>query len=90
LAFPRAPQTVAITVFEDNSAALQIANNVLDIKRSKAVDTRYHYSRENISEGENKVAGYTCAAVRHFDQSTKRRQNCIFLDPADMNRTIQF
>jgi hypothetical protein len=57
LAFLRAPQTAATTVFEDNSAALQIANNVLDIKRSKAVDTRYHYSREKISEGDIKVEG---------------------------------
>lgn len=39
------------TVFEDNQAALTIANNSLDIKRSKAVDTRYHYTREKIEEG---------------------------------------
>ena len=44
-------------MFENNSAALQIGSNVLDIKRSKAVDTGYHYSRDTISEGEIKVEG---------------------------------
>jgi hypothetical protein len=38
-------------IFEDNQAAMSIANNALDMKRSKAVDVRYHYTREKQSDG---------------------------------------
>jgi len=57
LTFLGAPQTEPMRVHEDNEAAAAIANSDAEttIKRTKAVDIRYHYTREKVERGEIKV-----------------------------------
>ena len=43
------------TVFEDNEAAQALANNDTMTKKSRFVDTRFHYTREMVNEGEIEV-----------------------------------
>ena len=38
-------------VYEDNSAALKIANNATAIKRTKHIDVRHHFLREHVKQG---------------------------------------
>ena len=38
-------------VYEDNSAALKIANNATAIKRTKHIDVRHHFLREHVNQG---------------------------------------
>ena len=38
-------------VYEDNSAALKIANNATAIKRTKHIDVRHHFLREHVDQG---------------------------------------
>ena len=43
------------TIFEDNEAAQALANNDTMTKKSRFVDTRFHYTREMVNEGEIEV-----------------------------------
>ena len=38
-------------VYEDNTAAAKIANNVTAIKRTKHIDVRHHFLREHVEQG---------------------------------------
>lgn len=38
-------------VYEDNSAALKIANNVTAMKRTKHIDVWHHFLREHVNQG---------------------------------------
>ena len=42
-------------VYEDNSAALKIANNATAIKRTKHIDVRHHFLREHVNQGTIKI-----------------------------------
>ena len=42
-------------VYEDNEAAQALASKELMTKRSRFVDTRFHYTREQVIEGEIEV-----------------------------------
>ena len=42
-------------VYEDNEAAEALAKNEIMTKRSRFVDTRFHYTREMVIEGEISV-----------------------------------
>ena len=41
-----------IVVREDNAGAISLANNPLSSARSRHIDVRYHFLRENVDEGE--------------------------------------
>ena len=57
LTFLGAPQTSPMKIHEDNEAAAAIASSDAEttIKRTKAVDVRYHYTREKVERGDVKV-----------------------------------
>ena len=42
-------------VYEDNSAAMKIANNATAIKRTKHIDVRHHFLREHVDQGTIKI-----------------------------------
>ena len=42
-------------VYEDNTAAQKIANNVTAIKRTKHIDVRHHFLREHVEQGTIKL-----------------------------------
>lgn len=43
--------TKPIIIFEDNNGCISIANNPTNHKRSKHIDIKYHFSREQIEKG---------------------------------------
>ena len=38
-------------IYEDNTAAIKIANNATAIKRTKHIDVRHHFLREHVEQG---------------------------------------
>lgn len=40
-----------ITIYEDNNGCIGIANNPTDHKRSKHIDIKYNFSRDQIDKG---------------------------------------
>ena len=46
------PQRHATPILCDNKCAVGIANNSMKVKRSKAIDMRYHWIRDRTSQGE--------------------------------------
>ena len=44
-------KTSPITIYEDNQAAIKLANNPVDHKRTKHIQVRYHFTRDAISDG---------------------------------------
>ena len=48
----RARAGKAIMIFRDNSSAIGLSKNSVFHKRTKHIDTRFHYIRELVSNGE--------------------------------------
>lgn len=48
----RHEQKGATTIFCDNNSAIALSKNTVFHKRSKHIDTRYHFIRELINDGE--------------------------------------
>lgn len=40
-----------IIIYEDNNGCIQIANNPTDHKRTKHIDIKYHFTREQVQKG---------------------------------------
>ena len=64
LTFLGFPPKDAATVYEDNEAAQALASKELMTKRSRFVDCRFHYVREQVREGEIKVVRCGTADMR--------------------------
>jgi hypothetical protein len=45
----------AVTIVTDNSTASGVANGTTKIKRSKAIDMRYHWTRDKVKQGEIEI-----------------------------------
>ena len=45
-------QTKGIVIFSDNSSAIALSKNFLFHKRTKHIDTKFHYIRELVNNGE--------------------------------------
>ena len=43
------------TIFSDNACAVGIANNTVKIRKSKAIDMRYHWIRDRTKQGHFKI-----------------------------------
>ena len=53
LGYPQPPTHM----YADNSAAVGIANDAVKLKRSKAIDMRYHWLRDRVRQGIFKFSG---------------------------------
>ena len=45
-----------VTIYEDNQAAIKISKNPQDHKRTKHIQVKYHYVRDQIRNGDFKLA----------------------------------
>lgn len=59
-----------ITIFEDNTGCISIANNPTQHKRSKHIDIKYHFLREQIQSGLIKLS-YISTDLQEADMFTK-------------------
>ena len=65
-------------IFEDNTGAIFLSNNLSVNKRSKHIDIKYHLIREFIRDGYGKVykiSSEDCIA----DLGTKNQEVCLFI-----------
>jgi hypothetical protein len=71
------PQT-ATPIISDNTTAIGFANNSVRLKRSKAIDMRYHWIRDRVARGEYSVA-WGPGADNFADYFTKNHpaKHCI-------------
>ena len=58
----------AVTVYEDNDGAIQLAQNPLSSGRTKHIDVRHHFIRDLVKEGK--------MAIKHVE-SAKQRADCL-------------
>ncbi len=60
----------SITIYEDNQAAIKLANNPVDHQRTKHIDIRHHFLRDLVSNGELNVE-YLDTTLMIADAQTK-------------------
>jgi hypothetical protein len=68
--------TKPITILEDNQACIYLSKNPGDFAKSKHIDTRYHFVREQVEAG--------TLALKKID--TKENLADIFTKPLDKNQ----
>lgn len=62
--------TGPITIYEDNNGCISIANNPTNHKRSKHIDIKYHFSREQVEKNVIKLV-YIPSGEQPADGLTK-------------------
>ena len=75
---PDLGNTQVPTLYQDNQAAIHIMNNEVNSARSKHIDIRFHYIREQIRLG-NIIARYISTDRQLADGFTKIQQVALFL-----------
>ena len=55
LSFLGFEQDLPTVIYEDNEAAMALANNACMTKRARFIDVRFHYVREMVADGQIKV-----------------------------------
>ena len=59
-----------VVIFEDNTGCINIANNPTNHKRSKHIDIKYHFTREQLEKG-NITIKYVSTGEQQADIFTK-------------------
>ncbi len=67
----------AVTIYEDNVGAINIAENNMASKRTKHIDVTYHHIRELIENGDVKVE-HMASEKQIADIMTKNTTTAIF------------
>lgn len=68
-----------IVIFEDNNGCISIANNPTNHKRSKHIDIKYHFSREQVENNKIKLV-YIPTEKQLADFLTKPLPNIKFIE----------
>jgi hypothetical protein len=82
-------QSGPVTIFEDNQAAIQIANDPKDHTRTKHIDIRFHHIRERIALGQINLK-YVKSSEQVADVLTKPLHKPAFLHLKNALRILPF
>ncbi|CAM9491077.1 unnamed protein product [Choristocarpus tenellus] len=67
-----------VRLFEDNSGAIMLAEKTASGGRTKHIDIRYHYVRNQVKEGKVKIM-YVNSGEQHGDLFTKPLSDNVFV-----------